>query len=93
MASRIGRTMARASVTAGLGVVGWYADREFNASTLARNTRTLYNAVLVGIDFKLNFPDDPTDTAAVDAVHARVAKRIFDVCHRNGMGLDIVSLY
>jgi aarF domain-containing kinase len=54
-------------------------DTEFNARTIQRTLRTLYNGVWITYEYKINFEPG----ADVDAIHRRVATRILDTCKRN----------
>lgn len=67
------------------GVVYAY-DRYSEAQLISRNIRTFYNGVAVAIDYKLNFKPGPTieDSLHIEALHERVANRIFDVFENNG---------
>ncbi len=78
------RLLRRAAWTAGLGTGLYLLDKHAYSSTLQRNLRTVWSAALISLDFKLNFPEDPEDVVGVNAVHARVARRMFNLCHRNG---------
>ncbi|GJJ13497.1 hypothetical protein Clacol_007751 [Clathrus columnatus] len=66
-----------------IGGVGIYAvDKQFNASSLARNFRTLYTGAVVAIDYKLNF--QPGQAAKIMDLHERVAERLYNVLVENG---------
>jgi aarF domain-containing kinase len=49
---------------------------------MQRNLRTVYNSLVVAIDYKLNFVPGKSDS--IDGLHDRVSKRILDVCKQNG---------
>ena len=66
-----------------IGLTSLYClDRFYYASTFERNLRTIYNAIVFTIDYKLNF--QPGDSKLIEALHERVAKRILNVCKKNG---------
>lgn len=66
--------------TTGAGIYAY--DTNTEAQLLSRNLRTFYNGVGLALDYKINFI--PSDMSSMEAVHERVANRIFDVCERNG---------
>lgn len=66
---------------AGLGVL-WFADKQFNASAVARNIRTLWTCTLVTLDYKLNF--QPEKAHQIPQLHERVAERIYNLITSNG---------
>ncbi|KAG2176985.1 hypothetical protein INT43_007639 [Umbelopsis isabellina] len=69
-----------AVTTTGLGVYAYDSNTE--AQLVTRNVRTFYNGIGLAVDYKLNFK--PGDLSSMEAVHERVANRIYDVCERNG---------
>ena len=81
--SRTRRRLRRLAVLTSLGVAGYFADRELNASALARTARVGFYASLILADFKLNFSDKSTPEE-IDAIHSRVAERLNYVCVENG---------
>ena len=79
------RRWARRLVVAGavLGT-GYVADRQFNASALARSLRTFRTGLLIGLDYKINFRAHPPLAASIEALHARNAERVFHLLAGNG---------
>ncbi|KAG9076421.1 hypothetical protein FS749_011806, partial [Ceratobasidium sp. UAMH 11750] len=74
---------AKVGIGAGtLGVAGYYYDREFKASAIRRSLRTLWMGAVVTLDYKWNF--NPKNSAGIDALHARVARRLHDCIITNG---------
>lgn len=65
----------------GLGAA-WYLDREFYASAVSRNVRTLWVYSIVALDYKINFTAENSD--GIPAIHERVAERLFDLVTSNG---------
>ena len=59
-------------------------DHYFNASSLARTTRTFYTGILVAVDYKVNFRPNPPFAESLEALHARNAQRVFDMLAANG---------
>ncbi|KIM29483.1 hypothetical protein M408DRAFT_114122 [Serendipita vermifera MAFF 305830] len=57
-------------------------DYYFGARTLSRNTRTVYNGILIVLDYKLNY--DTNDIDKMNGVHERSAQRLLHVCRKNG---------
>jgi len=57
-------------------------DREYNASAVARNLRTLWTCLVIALDYKLNFTPEKSDS--IPALHERVAERVFDLFRSNG---------
>ena len=55
-------------------------DDVFNYSTFQRNLYTNYTALLVGLDYKINFRPGYD----IERLHARTAQRIYDLCKGNG---------
>ncbi|QRV72632.1 ABC1 family protein [Ceratobasidium sp. AG-Ba] len=79
--------IAKVGLAAGtLGVGGYYYDREFQSSAVRRSLRTLWMGAVVTIDYKWNF--NPNNSAGIDALHERVAKRLHD-CIVTNAGLYI----
>lgn len=81
--SRTRRRLRRLAILSSLGLAGYFADRELNASALARTARVGFYASLILADFKLNFSDKSTPEQ-IDAIHSRVAERLNYVCVENG---------
>ena len=66
----------------GVGAGGYLLDKYAYSSTIQRNTRTVWNALIITLDYKLNFT--PGDSSKIDALHERVARRMYNVCKENG---------
>lgn len=71
------------AIVAGLGGAAYLADRELNASAIARNLRCAYYGALILADFKLNFSENAS-AEEINALHERVAARLHYVCTANG---------
>lgn len=86
MLSRLSRPARIALGTTALGVGVYAIDARSEAQLLQRNVRTFYNGIALAIDYKLNFRPSPDirDASRIEALHERVANRIFDVFERNG---------
>ncbi|KAI8393653.1 ABC1 family-domain-containing protein [Radiomyces spectabilis] len=69
-----------------LGVGAYGIDSRTEAQLLQRNVRTFYNGVAFALDYKLNFrpPRHAGDMDAFDALHERLANRMFDLFADNG---------
>lgn len=65
----------------GLGVL-WFADKQLNASAVARNIRTLCTCTLITLDYKLNF--QPEKANQIPQLHERVADRLYNLLTSNG---------
>ncbi|KAK9380720.1 ABC1 family-domain-containing protein [Kockiozyma suomiensis] len=55
-------------------------DYNANASAFTRNIRAIYEMSAIALDYKLHF-DDKHD---IEALHARVADRVFELIRKNG---------
>ncbi|KAF7300983.1 ABC1 domain-containing protein [Mycena indigotica] len=65
----------------GVGVV-YTVDRNYNASALGRNLRTLWACALITADYKLNFTPEKSDQ--IPQLHERVAEVMFNLFTSNG---------
>ncbi|KAJ6579517.1 ABC1 family-domain-containing protein [Mycena vulgaris] len=65
----------------GVGVV-WGLDRQFNASAIGRNLRTLWACALITADYKMNFTPEKSDQ--IPELHERVANIMFNLFTSNG---------
>ncbi|KAJ7190215.1 ABC1 family-domain-containing protein [Mycena pura] len=65
----------------GVGVV-YGVDRNFNASALGRNLRTLWACALITADYKINFTPEKSDQ--IPELHERVANVMFNLFTTNG---------
>ncbi|KAF8586439.1 ABC1-domain-containing protein [Ramaria rubella] len=68
------------AAAAGATLYEW--DRNFNASAIRRNLRTLYTGALIAADYKLNFRPGQADK--ITALHERVAERLYNLFVENG---------
>ncbi|KAJ6473291.1 ABC1 family-domain-containing protein [Mycena sanguinolenta] len=67
----------------GLGVGTVYCiDRQFNASAIGRNLRTLWACAIITADYKLNFT--PEKSEQIPELHERVANIMFNLFTSNG---------
>ncbi|KAJ6544162.1 ABC1 family-domain-containing protein [Mycena capillaripes] len=67
----------------GLGVGAIYGfDRQFNASAIGRNLRTLWACALITADYKINFTAEKSDQ--IPELHERVANIMFNLFTSNG---------
>ncbi|KAF2669680.1 ABC1-domain-containing protein [Microthyrium microscopicum] len=62
----------------------YYADKYFNASSVTRSVRTFSTALLIGIDYKINFRAHPPFASSIEDVHNRNARRVFELIRANG---------
>ncbi|KAJ7983014.1 ABC1 family-domain-containing protein [Mycena polygramma] len=65
----------------GVGVI-YGVDRQFNASAIGRNLRTLWACTLITMDYKLNFTPEKSDQ--IPELHERVANIMFNLFTSNG---------
>lgn len=78
---RWGRRLA--SLLAALGL--FYAfDKHFLASSLTRSARAFKTGIIVALDYKINFRENPPLAGSVAEVHERSARRWFDLLRVNG---------
>ncbi|KAJ6607914.1 ABC1 family-domain-containing protein [Mycena sp. CBHHK59/15] len=67
----------------GLGVgVAYGLDRQFNASAIGRNLRTLWACALITAEYKINFTPDKSDQ--IPELHERVADIMYNLFTSNG---------
>ncbi|EGN97200.1 hypothetical protein SERLA73DRAFT_110371 [Serpula lacrymans var. lacrymans S7.3] len=80
--SRLSKYARRSGYMAlGFGTV-WLVDKEYNASAIGRNFRTLWTCVLITLDYKINF--QPSKADHIPDLHERVAGRMYDLFTSNG---------
>ncbi|KAI0763799.1 atypical/ABC1/ABC1-B protein kinase [Trametes elegans] len=80
--SRLQRyTRRTAYVLLGLGAA-YGLDRQFNASAIGRNVRTLWTCMTIALDYKLNFTHEKADK--IPALQERVAERVYNLLTSNG---------
>ncbi|KAI0645341.1 ABC1 family-domain-containing protein [Trametes meyenii] len=70
-----------AFILLGLGLA-YEADRQFNASAIGRNLRTLWTCLVIALDYKLNFK--PEKAHEIPALQERVAERVYNLLTSNG---------
>lgn len=70
-------------ILTGLPLVVYFMDTNFNYSALTRSLRTIYIAVLITLDYKINFTRHKSDTQ-LSQLHSRNADRIVELCLQNG---------
>ncbi|KAF9644238.1 ABC1-domain-containing protein [Thelephora ganbajun] len=76
-------TASRRLAYIGLGVsAAWYLDKEFYASAVSRNLRTLWTCAVIALDYKINFTAENSE--GIPTIHERVAERVFDLFTSNG---------
>ena len=80
---RLRKTTNALLVLTGLSLVIYLIDVNFNYSALTRSLRTIYTAVLITLDYKLNFTRDKSDSQ-LSQLHSRNADRIVELCLLNG---------
>ncbi|CAG7853378.1 ABC1 family protein C10F6.14c [Serendipita indica DSM 11827] len=76
------KTIRWSLVTSGLVGLAFAWDYFYGAHTLERNTRTLWNGLMLVLDYKLNY--DPNNLDKMNNVHERAAARLLHVCKKNG---------
>ena len=59
-------------------------DHTLLDSALRRSARTFALGLLVAADYKLNFREDPWVGGSIEALHARSARRLFELLRQNG---------
>ncbi|KAH7073330.1 ABC1 family-domain-containing protein [Paraphoma chrysanthemicola] len=74
----------RLAIVSALAGTGYVFDRQFYASSISRSLRTFYTGLLIGIDYKINFRAHPPLANSIEELHARNARRIFDLLRHNG---------
>ncbi|KAF9236791.1 ABC1 family-domain-containing protein [Melanogaster broomeanus] len=80
--TRVRKTARRtAYAAAGLGTL-WFVDKEFNASAIGRNIRTLWTCAMITLDYKINFQPGKADR--IPQLHERVADRMYNLFTSNG---------
>ncbi|KAJ3035918.1 hypothetical protein HDV00_003319 [Rhizophlyctis rosea] len=76
------KSVRRTAYGVGAGATVWGVDKFYFHSTLERNLRTITAGLIILADYKLNFVPGKVDE--IDQLHERTAKRILDVCQKNG---------
>ncbi|KAI0070016.1 ABC1-domain-containing protein [Panus rudis PR-1116 ss-1] len=78
-ARRLGKGLAYSAT----GIVGiWFLDKQFNASSITRNARTIWTCAMIALDYKMNFTHAKSDQ--IPALHERVANRVYNLLTTNG---------
>ncbi|KAF7331011.1 ABC1 domain-containing protein [Mycena venus] len=65
----------------GVGIIYGF-DRQFNASAIGRNLRTLWACALITAEYKMNFTPEKSDQ--IPELHERVANIMFNLFTSNG---------
>ncbi|KAI5303267.1 hypothetical protein KEM56_007733 [Ascosphaera pollenicola] len=70
--------------------ISYGIDRQFYASCVTRSLRTFWTSIVVALDYKINFRKNPPLAKSIEAVHARNARRLYDLLRTNsGLYLKI----
>ena len=77
----VSKLIRRATIPLVAGISLYIYDTRFNYSVLTRSLKTLTTALIVTIDYKLNFNSDNSN---VSSVHSRTAERVYNLCRDNG---------
>lgn len=68
-----------------LGVgVAYGVDKQFYASSIRRSVHTFGLGLLVALDYKINFRENPPLVKSIEALHRRNAERLSDLIRANG---------
>ncbi len=68
-----------------LGVgIAYGVDRQFYASSIKRSVHTFSLGLLVALDYKINFRENPPFAKSIEALHRRNAERLSDLIRANG---------
>ncbi|KAL5604772.1 hypothetical protein BROUX41_001888 [Berkeleyomyces rouxiae] len=78
------RWARRLLLVAGVGGVGYVADRHFFAGGVVRSLRTFGTGLVVATDYKLNFRPDPWFAGDPSDLHRRNAERLSQLIRTNG---------
>ncbi len=76
---RLHRWSRRLLFIGGVGIVGYWTDKYFNASTITRTIRSFIVLITIAIDYKINFVEDYD----IDKLHERNAKRLYGLLVKN----------
>jgi len=74
----------RLPVLVGVLGVGYLLDDHFNALAITRSLRAFKTGIVVAIDYKMNFRENPWTVDSIEELHARNAKRVSDLLLQNG---------
>lgn len=74
----------RLAIVLVMGGIVYVADREIYSSGLSRSLRTFGTALLVALDYKMNFRPEPWIGDSVPDLHMRNAERLFHLLRANG---------
>jgi aarF domain-containing kinase len=84
MQTRLGYWATRTALPCALvGSAVWIWDKWYGARVLSRNTRAIWAAVQLAMDYKWNFQANRS-ADELSALHRRSAERILNVCQKNG---------
>ena len=67
-----------------LAALGYTLDSQFYASSLTRSLRTFSMGLIVALDYKINFRENPLFASDITEIHVRNAQRLFDLLRNNG---------
>ena len=82
---RFARTTTRLALgTTLLTALAVLVDYSVNDAALGRSLRTFALGLLVAADYKLNFRENPPVGGTIEDLHARSARRLFDLLRANG---------
>ena len=81
---RSGKWVRRLVILSVVGGAGYLVDRQVYASGIARSARTFTTGLIVAIDYKVNFRPNPWVGGDIQELHARSARRVFDLLQANG---------
>ncbi|PIA18816.1 ABC1-domain-containing protein [Coemansia reversa NRRL 1564] len=73
----------KAGWAAGIIVVGYVYDRQFQASAMTRTTRAFWDVAVISADYKINFRAE-RGIEHLNSIHERAAKRLLACCRENG---------
>jgi aarF domain-containing kinase len=78
------RWVRRLAVLGAVLGTGYAVDKQFNASSITRSAWTFYTGLLIGLDYKINFRANPPFVDSIEELHARSARRVFELLRHNG---------
>ena len=67
-----------------VGAAGYVVDNQFYAASITRSVRTFSLGLLVALDYKINFRENPPFAADIAELHHRNASKLFDLLRTNG---------
>ncbi|KAI5289034.1 hypothetical protein KEM54_004517 [Ascosphaera aggregata] len=70
--------------------ISYGVDKNLYASCVTRSLRTFWTSVVAALDYKINFRQNPPLAKSIEALHARNARRLYDLLRTNsGLYLKI----